>query len=505
MKIIFKILISLQIQWVLLASVYAAAEIENAGVGNVTTTSVAVCWSLSETADSSVQVFSDAGGVTEITDQLQIEVQTLRSGRREVGTTPVSREAVRDLQETMNQRGVALVKISGLQPASDYWIRAVASNEGSVEDSSALLSATTAARAGFIVEARQIVVDFSSLAVRAGDLSGVIVRVANLTSPYPLFVVVNDVVGSNKAYVDLTRFLDATGETNLLIASGSTLDLSMSYLGTPLITGNYNGNEVAYDGAATAAKLSTSDFTVEGPVLTATPQTATGVLGIPFKVDFEALDELGATLPGFNGTLVLTSSVIDGGSLETAPLLAGILNGAPVALNAVGTQSVTVTDPGSGVSTSFGIEILPYTYENYRQFHFGDLVSADGDPTANGDGDIFNNFQEFVHGLDPTQGNGVLQIGGDGSVSRGGPLFTMEVSGEDQNFSVTYIRPKNYQALGMDFTPEISNQLVGWFSSPSAGTVIGEDDGMEVVQVPFPEFTPEPAVAKYFRLKIEGP
>ena len=150
---------------ILLVPVIARAlpEIQNPAAGDVRTTGFALCWETTEPARPGVRVFTDADGTQEVTDDVLIEYQSLTSDRREVASNPVSRDANRQLQASMDSRRIVLTRIAGLDPGTQYWARAEAlDGSGSLQDESAMVEVTTASRATFIVESRQLIVDLTA-------------------------------------------------------------------------------------------------------------------------------------------------------------------------------------------------------------------------------------------------------------------------------------------------------------------------------------------------------
>ncbi|GAA5482915.1 hypothetical protein [Haloferula sargassicola] len=484
------------------AIVAAAPQVTDTTAGDVGTTAFSLCWETGEAAEAGVRVFSDAAGTSDITDRVRVEPQFLTADRREVASSPASREAARALQAAMNSRGVFLTRISGLQPDTTYWVRALALVGGSTVDTGPLVEVTTARDTAFLVESRQLVVDFSAAAVLFGDLGGAVVRLENPGSAYPLFAVINDSLAGNRCYFDLNHLLDATGELPLNPASGTTLTLDFALLGMP-IPGDFSGNQIAYDGSALAAKSSIVGFTPAPVMLTATSDHATALSGQPVRVDLRATDSAGDPLADFNRTLLMESPAILGGSLTTGALADGVLDDQPVVLTTLGNQTITISDPISGATTTLDFEVLEYTYDNFRLHYYGSTTSPEGDPSGNGDGDSYDNLFEFASGLDPNAPDGPIQFGpGGGLLRRGGPVTTLRIDSDGVDFRVTFLRSKNYQSLGIHYTPQFSSNMGAWFNSSAQPVVLEEDGDMELVTIPYPYFTPEPAKARFFRMEI---
>lgn len=483
----------------------ALPAVQDPTVGNVRTTGFSLCWETTEPAKPGLRVFTDAAGTEEITDDVLIKFQALAANRREVASTPASRALNRDLQNTMNLRNIVLAQVSDLDPDTAYWVRAQTRDEsGTVQDESPLLPLTTPARATFIVESRQLLIDLSGASAILGDLSGVIVRLDNPDSPYPLFAVVNDGPDGSRARFDLNHFLDPSGEANLVTQAGMTLDLVISFLGTDPITGEFSGNRIAYSGEATAARTSTASFTATGLSIVASSETSSALLGLPVSLRLEATDGSGTPLADFDGPLVLTSPALAGSPVTSAPLVDGVLARQEIILNTVGPQTVTVTDPGSGNGTTIDLNVLTYSYENFRVHFYGDAVNPEGALSANTDGDQFPNIVEFAHGLNPHLPDGPVSLDGSSNlVRRGGPAITIRIdSATGTDFRVTFLRHRDHNTLGVSYKPQFSSNLSTWFDSSNSPTVLGQFGDMELVSVTYPYFTPLARKSRFFRLSV---
>ena len=482
----------------------AAPVVVNETAGNVSTTSLTLSWETGEAASPGIEVFADAGATQNITAEVKVEHQYLLADRREVGSTPTSRQTARDLRASMGQRGNFLTRLSGLQPDTTYWVRPLAlDGSGSAVDSGQLVEVTTARDAAVIVESRQLVVDFSGAVALLGDLSGAVVRLSAPGSAHPLFSVVNDGFTGNRCYFDLNHLLDSTGELPLAPPSGTTLTLDLQLLGSTSINGEYLGNAVSYDGSALAARSSLAEFTPVSIELAASADGGTALLGQPVLLDLRATDSLGDPLPGFNGTLSLTSPAMSGGSVTSAPLVGGVLDDQSIILTALGNQTITITDPVSGAQTTLDLNVLEYTYENFRLHYYGNTSFPDGEASANGEGDPYTNLLEFAFGLNPLVSDTQIQFDSNGNIiRRGGPVTTLKIEADGTDFRVTFLRPKNYQSLGLNYTPEFSSNMSLWFDRDIEPTILENDGEMELVSVPYPYFTPEPSKARFFRVRV---
>jgi hypothetical protein len=385
----------------LILPVSAAPVINGAAVANVTASGACVAWEFTEDSYPGVAVFADAAGTNEVTTQVRVEVQALEHARREVSSTLASRAANRELQDAMSARRIAFVRLGGLLPETSYFIRplALAAPGGAVVSQGELVPFTTARTAAFVPEARQLAVDLSSIVPTTGPVEGAVLFATHAQSRYPLAAVVGDGPSSTHAYFDLTLLLDAAGERNLLPPSGP-LELTLSWLGLPPLTGYFSPNAVAYTGAPQVAALTTSVFVGEGFVIRATPAGSTALVGFPLEVALSVTDISGAVETSFTQPLAVASPALAFGAGNTEPLVEGLLPDHQLVFSTPGVQTVTVSDPASGVSTSFDITVLPMTYQNWRDRLLGGDLAAGG-PHGNPDIDPFANFIEFIHGADP--------------------------------------------------------------------------------------------------------
>lgn len=484
---------------------WALPVVRNPTVGNVRTTGFALCWETTEPAEPGLRIFTNAAGTEEITAEVLIDYQSLTSERREVGSTSISRAATRQLQSAMDARNLVLTQVSGLQPDTPYWVRAqTLDSSGEVFNQSPLLPLTTPARAAFIVESRQLIVDLSGVGLLLGDLSGVVVRLSNPDSPYPLFAVLNDGFDGLRSWFDLNHFLDPSGETNLVTQAGQTLDLTISFLGPTPVDGTFSGNQVTYDGSAQAAGSSTVTFTPEGITVAAFSSTPTALLGQTVALRLEANDINGTPLPNFERSLELTSPAFEGGSLTSHPLTHGLLAQQDIIFNSLGPQTVTITDPASGANTSVNFNVIAYTYPNFRVHYYGDLTNPLGNEDQNGDHDPFNNFLEFAFGLNPLVSNGDLQLDPSyGVLKRGGPATAVRidtVNGTD--IRVTFLRSRDRATLGLVYAPEFSANMVDWLNSPNEPTILTTHGDMELVSLEYPTVTPSDTQTHYFRVTV---
>jgi hypothetical protein len=385
---------------------HALPAVQDVTVGNVTASSACIAWEFTEAARPALEVFTDAAATQNVTNSVRIEIQSLENARREVNSTQGTRDANRALQVSMALKKVAFIRLSGLKPGTQYFLRpqGLALATDAVLVSAAPVPVTTASGAAFVPESRQLVADLSALVPVAGRVDGALLIASHAQAAYPLIAVVGDGGASTAAYLDLTLLLDSSGQRNLLPPVGP-LQLSLSWLGLPEINGVFQPDTVPFTGATTVAAASNTGFIGQGYIIHATPSLSTPLAGVPLTLDLSVTDLAGVVQTGFNSPLSLESASLASGAGLTAPLQAGRLSGHPLVFSTAGLQSVTVNDPGSSASTTFQVKVLPMTYYNWRSFYHGNDL-ATGATGADPDGDSYQNFVEFIHALDPKNPNG---------------------------------------------------------------------------------------------------
>ena len=380
----------------------AAPVVQDVVVGNVSSSSAYIGWSFSETALPGLEVFTDAAATQNVTTQVRIEPQSLENSRREVFSTAASRQANRALQRSMKDKLVALVRLTGLTPNTQYFLRPLAlATTGAVLSSGALTPVTTAETAAFVPESRQLIADLAPIVPTVGNVSGALLIAAHAQARYPLITVVGDGNSPTKAYFDLTLFLDAAGQRNLVPPAGS-LALTLSWLGLPPISGAFSPNNVPYTGAAKVAASTTTEFFGQGYVVHAFSNGSPAVAGLPYYLDFTATDVGNVIQPGFNRPLLVECADLTYGAGATTSLVAGQLVGHPVIFGTPGLKTVTIRDSASAATTTLDVDVIQMNYQNWRDYHLGTAL-AGGAAGDNPDADPFPNFVEYVHGRLPNR------------------------------------------------------------------------------------------------------
>lgn len=386
----------------------ALPAVQHITVGNVTSSGACVAWEFSEAARPGLEIFTDAAATQNVTTSVRVEIQALENSRREVSSTAATRSANRSLQSDMAAKNVAFVRLSGLAPDTDYYLRpqALADTSDTVLASGGITPLATARTTAFVPESRQLIADLAAMVPTTGAVSGSLLIASHAQAAYPLIAVVGDGAASTMAYFDLSLLLDAAGETSLLPSAGP-LTLTLSWLGLPEIGGVFQPNTVAYTGTTVVAAATTTEFVGQGFIVHAAPEAPTAVAGIPFMLDLFVTDLAGVVQATFERPLIVESAALSTGAGSTPPLATGRLDDHLLLFSSAGTHTVVVRDSGSNSSTSFEVTVLPMNYQNWRNRYLGpNLVT--GATWGNIDFDPFPNFIEFIHGTDPNAPDATL-------------------------------------------------------------------------------------------------
>jgi hypothetical protein len=390
------------------APLSALPAVQGVQVGNVTSSSVCICWETTETAAPGLAVFADAAGTQSLAGQVRVEIQPVENHRREVSSSYATRQQVRDLQSLMEAKRVALVRVSGLAPDTEYHLRPLALDSvGTPLADGPLTPVTTARTSVFVPEARQLLVDLAPLVPTTGEVAGALVIVRHPASPWPLIAVTGDSFSPTVARVDLTELLEPSGKANLLPAAGP-LELEISWKGLLAVPGSFLPDRVPYTGATTVAAATQTTFVGSGEaILAAAGGAPYAVAGLPFILNLLAKDLAGVPLPDFDRPLLVESPALAGGAGATAPLVDGQL-AHPVVFSGPGTHTVTVRDPGSAAQTTVEVTVVQMNYRNWRIYHMGGELLPNGEAGADPDHDRLRNEGEYVFWRDPLRPSGAV-------------------------------------------------------------------------------------------------
>jgi hypothetical protein len=375
-----------------------AVTISNVEVGNVTTTGFCLCWETSESSLPGLEVFSDAGGTQSLAGEVAVEFFPLAGDQRAVASSVAIREAGRTLRDDMRARNVVLVRVSGLQPGTEYSARPTALDTmGATIASGDLQAVTSSQTLDFVGESRQVEIDLSALEFPGSPVAGAILTITTPSAAYPLLAVVGDCWSPTRAYADLTQFLDAAGDRNLL--PSGIMPLTITWKGLEQVPGVFTGPDVDYDGSLVVAHVTRLAFDVAETdvdfIITFLKEPA--VVGLPLDIGLEAQGPGAVTLLDYDrSALIGTTGSLMVGDGPTAPFVDGLLSSHTVVFNAPGQVDLTVSDPFGASVSSASIEVLPLTYDKWRLHYFGDTIDPAGNPDANPDSDELTNKGEFT-------------------------------------------------------------------------------------------------------------
>ncbi|KAF0094829.1 MAG: Pectinesterase [Puniceicoccaceae bacterium 5H] len=452
--------------WLLSAvGVHAQVAVSDFEAGNVSTRQFDVVWRVSDPGFTpGIHVYSDAAGTTPITADLKIEFFPVKAGNPEVtgNGDMAERQAA---QSAIASQSLVWVRVSGLEPDTTYYVAPDSLDNGSsnLSGDPGLLEVTTPASVGFVSELRQVQVAFSSY--NPAEVDGVLVRLQAADGGSPLFAALGDGAPDDAAYFNLAHLLDAAGMTNRDPAA--PLDLNLSLLGADA-PGGAQGLTVAFDGTYTVAAAQMVAF--EGTV----GNVASFVFDpiddqrehVPFVVSITAVDENGARVTDFTGTVELTgTATFEQGGGETEAFSNGELLVHTVELSGEGEQTLTASNSGGAVTgTSDPFQLLPAdTYADWQQDAFG---SQSGDPNVSGmgqdpDGDGLSNLLEFAYGLDPLASDmGGRGLSGEADQLADEVVFSYHRRKDRLGITYTVQQATNPRGPWTTVTPEESTQTV---------------------------------------------
>jgi hypothetical protein len=221
--------------WLLLAvpAVLGQITISNVTVVNVTPSSFSVVWSASSVPPSLLTpvlaVFADAGGVSNLAEQVGLEYYPLNSGAPSATNAYQQRLSQDYLRQQTQILGLAQVRVSGLNPNTTYYYQAQESDAQGGQSvsppSGPLPAVTTAQENGFVVQSLQLLISVPPI-----NPPGSIITLSNPNTPSVLAAVVGDGAGSNQVYFSLSDIIAASGNTNF--APVGSVEFTANVLGT---------------------------------------------------------------------------------------------------------------------------------------------------------------------------------------------------------------------------------------------------------------------------------
>ena len=180
---------------------------------DVTPSGFALTWRASKSSTPSIAVFSDSGGVNEITPELEITPFPLYSGDPESTDEYQNDLEMDNIRNLARTHGLTKVGIHGCLPGTTYYYRVYAKGPGNDVASwpaDGLASVTTMVENAFVSDARQILVTLTSNEGTL-DAKGLIVIASTGLALYPISTIVGDGTGTNQAFLNIANLFGQDG------------------------------------------------------------------------------------------------------------------------------------------------------------------------------------------------------------------------------------------------------------------------------------------------------
>ncbi len=335
----------------------SAVTITGQRVGNVTPFSFDVVWQVSESSEPALRVYSDSEGLNEITGTLKIEYFPMDIGDMMVSNNYPDRLARRTLLSQSKTKDLVFVRVHDLVPASDYYVRVIATdpqgNDITTDGPLPFLAARTALENEFVSESRLLRMDFNTTV----PVQGAIAILDTASLPYPLFEVVGSGNTSESAVFNLDRFLDAAGITNLNPSNPLNLMISLMGAGVP---GGVMDYTVPFSGGFTSAEFLDSAFLLTVDSFQFDP-IGNQTVGTPFTVTITALDAYSNLITNYDSDVEITTDLAlsDGGGTVQGFADGKLSHSMTFAESGIATVTAT-KDAVSGTSNSFNVFDITY-------------------------------------------------------------------------------------------------------------------------------------------------
>jgi len=205
-----------------------ALTLSGASAVNVTPSRFDVFIQTSEPATPWIEVYADAGGATNLAGQVGLELSPMHTADPAVTTNYFRRLGVRMLQARAREKSLALIRVTGCDPGTQYFYRIHATNDSGDAVSppvGPLPSVTTERRNSLVVESRQLLVDVhhSVFPPSAEGAMGLLVADG---ADYPLASWVGDGAVSNQVYFDLSGLFSATTHENMQLTGSPSFQVT---------------------------------------------------------------------------------------------------------------------------------------------------------------------------------------------------------------------------------------------------------------------------------------
>lgn len=183
-------------------------SITNVSIVNVTPSSFSLVWrGLVEDANA-VQIFADAGGQSNITSSLGVELYPLHTGNPNFLEGYERRQSRVDLRARTKSLGLVQAKVRNGLPGATYYFRITSTFGGTTNHypATGVAQVTLPPENSFVLNSQQLIIDMPGV-----DYSGRIVTLSHTNGAYALAAVVGDGTGTNQVFFNLNDIFALTG------------------------------------------------------------------------------------------------------------------------------------------------------------------------------------------------------------------------------------------------------------------------------------------------------
>jgi hypothetical protein len=200
-----------------------AATITNVTVANVTPSGFSLVWrGIAENSDA-VQIYADANGQTNITQNLGVEFYPLHTGNPSFLEGYERRQSRVDLRAKTKSLGLVQAKVRNGAPGATYYYKIIEKSATATNTypASGVATIQLPPENSFVVNSQQLIIDMPGV-----DHSGYIVTLTHAAGTYALAAVVGDGVGTNQVFFNLNDIFAMTGG-NLSPNNGEQFDVTI--------------------------------------------------------------------------------------------------------------------------------------------------------------------------------------------------------------------------------------------------------------------------------------
>lgn len=217
---------------ILAAGAASAVEIGSVQVANVSTTSFTLVWTTSEVSTPGLDIFADVQGDLDITSMVGREFFPVSEGDPAVVNDAAARESRSALAAVVISRAAVVVRVTGLEPGTTYFVRPRTFGGDGADNGSGplpLRSVTTAAFTSLVQDARLLRVGFPGI-----DAEGMVAILHGPAGTQPVAVVVGDGTGDGTALFPLSSLIDGESGTNALFDTPQDVFVTLHGTDAPL-------------------------------------------------------------------------------------------------------------------------------------------------------------------------------------------------------------------------------------------------------------------------------